>query len=325
MFSWFFKRFEVENCFVCAMAPLKIQYPRPTMLFCSHLDKSPNIEPCFKTQPIHSVAVHMCNLTVFAFAVLNFKVMYEVCGKDSGVCFVHFSDELYLFLGLLLSTISTIRIELYVLHLNGWTQLVKNCRDYGVPKMLTSKNCRSIVEQTALIYSIFFLFNGIVITVVLSTLPPIGDDRNEYVIQYLCIVFSSLTQFLVTIQVHQLLLCHEAAIDNIKKRLFHKLNHRLLNTFDVSDFLRKINRCYLGINMNFKSLNDLLLLDNVVWIIFSVVSLILNFYLVLDYWDNEFVMDKIVSLEIQNNVVILLMANLCRASDKFSKVNCVVS
>lgn len=143
----------------------------------------------------------------------------------------------------------------------------------------------------------------------------------------LAILYSIMAHTFVIIQLAQVTNSFRAIMKNIKINIYQLMNQRIrknrlfYKNIDITKKLKNIHRSFLLIYCNSKYLNRCMELTNFVWIIISVISLITNFYLILQYWHNHPIMKMITFLQIRNNVVLFLVLILLKHADYFSQVN----
>lgn len=318
----FFKRFEVENCPVCALYPINLVPYLPVKAYCPHsyLNRYHSKSAHFKVEKFNQLVNLSISALMLILNLFNIHLMYQKCGKVKEMCFLHLFDFFYGLSGILMCQFATIPVKLHVQYFNGWILTIKNYKKYGFPVLITPRNCRDILVQSAYCYSILAIFPPILIG---GWFFP-HEEFDYFLIRVAPTAFSGFIQIVLIILYTQVAFFEHKIACNTRDHIVELMTKKALNCVnqDITENLKLLTNFFQFRQRNFKSFFALVYPLMSIWILFSIICLVTNFYLMIDQWhniDHYFVAS--IYLKIRSYIVVCSLVYMMSIVGLYDKVS----
>lgn len=318
----FFKRFEVKNCLVCALCPLNLVPFLPIKGYCphSHLKHFNTKSTYFKVEKFNQFICAATSIIMLIGSLFNVNLLYQKCGNDKGMCFLHIFNLFYGLGGVLLSHFASMRVHLYCKYTNGWISTLENGNKYGFPVLITPTNCRDILVHSLCAYlTVFAIFPPLALG---GLFFPHEESDHYFLVHFGPTAFSGCIQILENILFTQVALFEYKIACNVRDHIIKVMSKRAINYGDITENLKLFTNFFQLRHMNFKSLITYLHPVFSTWIFFSIICLITNFYLLIDQWYNNdhYFVANFIYLEIRSYVVVCSLIYMMFIVDVYDKV-----
>lgn len=321
----YFKKFEVQNCLVCALYAMNAFPILPVRAYCVHQKREVK-SSYFKILKFNFWLLMAMNAITLMANISHIILMRDACEKSSFSCFYHFSDYIFILCGILLKHFCVQRIPIYHKFITEWKLIIDNSAKYGFPPLITAQNCRHINIQLISCYAVFFALFPCFVAMgyFIHLLRPDGLAANDYFIyRFILTTHSGLSLILEILQYIQVVVCSRIIAKNTKSHILKTLNERKMNyNGNVMKKLTCFNAYFQASSTNFAVLNRYLTPLYPIWLIFAIITLITNSYLVIDQWGNtdNYFMASIIYLQVRSYLDVCILVFLAISNNLFDRV-----
>lgn len=270
-----FQHFKANNCMVCAFRPLfNISFfILPIEAYCKHSTSKYSIKPYFTVSPTFDILTHLLN---FSMGILYLYYYYVVIGLSQTTHEFLLSVIDLIFIEMTIILIATLKFNLNtgLKCLNGWSQVIEHRIYYGIPVLLTSKQCREFASHTKISQLSF----GLSVTTLLITYTIYGVHKELDVIKYLISIYCFNALFLLVLQIAQLskLLLNMRRL--IELQIVKNLEWRR-KCYSMEKLLSKCTRLLLAKKSTFKYFIEYTNLAVFIILLMSITLMVLSIFL----------------------------------------------
>jgi hypothetical protein len=273
---------KASTCLVCILRENYDLYEKfyPVQGYCPHSKTYFSHTPHYKFS--RKCLVPNIIITLFCVAPLVSYSIYlpEVCRHDKSLCVIFVADEIYIICCIILSLILFVKLKSQQCELNFWSFLFDNPEMYHLGPIMS----RRAIKKFRIYKSVTFLFIFLIhfITGLLYFYTPY-DYLPGSVLRRVSIVASYCYYGYGAWEISQRIKILGVVLKACEKSfvtvLCDKLSTRTNSTF--RNYYSLINL----INLNTSVMMDYMATVLVMWIFTSVVSLIFNIYILIDFYD----------------------------------------
>lgn len=291
-----------RNCFVCyhsaMFGPLRFLFP--IRGFCNHRSK-----PSFKISKFSLVLMTSINISLCISIISSLSDFSKFCQRKSFSCFIFLSDLVFNFSGLFLGILFTVKILLILQESFAWSEIFNFQKYHKLDVILNTKKIKNNLIKWRILFCLFFF---IFIFATLARLFYFSSSWNNFNI--FLIVSNCCFQFLVVLYFFHKLLLIGVILESIN--IFIK---------SKNVFSSKTVYTILTINKNIKMVMFITTTIEIVVIFSSVMFLIFNIYLLLDYENLDFFTFIILQFRTSSVAFALLLMCILHDSNLTQKVS----
>lgn len=313
------EKYEISNCMVCTVitsiewAPMLL----PLKGMCRHCIKTDFSEnPRFEERKYYkwfSVLILILMSLAIVWDINVFVTNMRIYSRVQRLMIV--SDQIFSVCGVTLAACISLKWRGWMTNLNEWCDIVDRRNDFGITNLATSSFCREITIKAiiARILLFFVYLLSCMLGIILLLFSKI-IFLEAFVLTEITLVFSISVQFTATFICSHQLTVMKAMVKNAKNQLFVNMADPNNCVVDLEGFLRKYAKFFLAMANVYRNSSNVINPGIIFWLIISVTNLIINIYLFIIQWEDEYFW-KITILEIRTFALILILGYLITIAD----------
>lgn len=312
-------KYKISDCMVCTIvtsiecAPMLL----PLKGFCRHTStESFTGKPRFGERKHYKWISFGILVMMTLIFMWNMKVLVGNLKFYSKVrSLLVISDQLFSICGIILAATISLKWRGWMEILNGWCDIVDNRNDFGISNLSSASFCRTFTIRAIIIKVLLFLLYllSCVLTVTILVFYR-ASFTEHFLLTEITVLFSGSVQFTATFINSYQLVVMRVMVKNAQKQLFANMDDPSNVVQDLEGFLRKYPKFFLEMANVYKKGGDVLNPGLLFWLALSVANMIVNVYLFIIQWENEYLW-KISILEIRTFVLILVLGYLITLAD----------
>lgn len=278
-----------EFCFVCLLH-LKynvFQKGYPVQGYCKHLVKKYSGPGYYK---ISKFCCFICIvLTIPQLLVLSVQSfsLPEICQKTKSLCLIFISDQVFCVCSFLLFFSTFLNLKIYEKEINAWLFLFENSYLFNLNEVFSKKQIKLVQLRRITIFSVF-VFLCTLMGVFVFCFP--YDNLPWNFLRKFAVLHCFLLQCYGTFDALQRMKLIGHLLRAFEKSIKSTLTNKLLDQVEMISFrtaLKKYRNFICVLNMNINLLMKYLALTCTIFTLSSIISLIINIYISIKYFDYD--------------------------------------
>ena len=300
-----------KNCRICSLIPYIM-----CVSTLRHTDNSPHFiisKYSFLRQTFYGL-IMLGFLAIYFYVITNYSM-------DKYIRLELIAESILCLKGFLTLAFSNIRIRIRLKELNGWNELLRDSKRYGIPSIITSTWVRTMKIRTLIDVFLTVLFISIYTYFRLKHAHGLNLTWFDYVRKVSCIISISVQLLFVSQIVEKCVLVgmfFKRHKDLIVAHLSLRMNEGLPPYLFINEvfqakscnlslvqMLRLLTRFHSAVSYNLRLLNEFLNPFMLLWILCIIAILIINTYLLIMELKMGVHTTPAVALEIETLIIIM--------------------